>query len=74
MSVRALQRLPEGTGVTIPQELLDELKLATGDGVIVTRAPDGLRIVPFTAERAAQVTAGRDLMVDFADTFRELAK
>lgn len=74
MSVQKLQQIAEGTGLVIPQHMLDELKLAAGDGVIVTRSPAGLEITPYTPERAKQIAAGRKLMQDYAEAFRELAK
>jgi antitoxin component of MazEF toxin-antitoxin module len=74
MSVQQLQRMADGTGLVIPQQLLDELQLSAGDGVIVTRSPGGLQITPYTAGRAKQIAAGRQLMQDYAETFRDLAK
>jgi bifunctional DNA-binding transcriptional regulator/antitoxin component of YhaV-PrlF toxin-antitoxin module len=74
MSVQKLRAMDEGTGLVIPQELLDALKLSAGDGVIVTRSPAGIEITPYTPERARQVAAGRELMRNYEDTFRELAR
>ena len=62
------------TGAVFPRELLSELNIQRGDTVIVTRGPDGFRITPYDPELEKQIEAGREIMNEYRDTLRALAK
>jgi putative addiction module antidote len=61
-------------GATFPKEMLADLKLEKGDTVTATPAPDGYRLTPYDPEVARQVEAGREVMREYRDTLRALAK
>jgi putative addiction module antidote len=61
-------------GVTFPKEMLADLKLEKGDTVTATPAPDGYRLTPYDPDVARQVEAGREVMREYRDTLRALAK
>jgi len=61
-------------GVTLPKEALAALKVEKGDTLTLTPAPDGFRITPYDPEVDQQVEAGRQLMREYRDTLRALAK
>jgi len=61
-------------GVTLPKEALAALKVAKGDTITLTPAPDGFRMTPYDPDVASQVDAGRDIMREYRDTLRALAK
>lgn len=61
-------------GVTFPKEMLADLKLEKGDTVTATPAPDGYRLTPYDPEVARQIEAGREVMREYRDTLRALAK
>ncbi len=61
-------------GVTLPKEALAALKVEKGDTLTLTPAPDGFRITPYDPEVERQVDAGRQIMHEYRDTLRALAK
>ncbi|HEY8699294.1 MAG TPA: hypothetical protein VIM02_16940 [Rhizomicrobium sp.] len=61
-------------GATFPKEMLADLKLEKGDTVTATPAPDGYRLTPYDPDVARQVEAGREVMREYRDTLRALAK
>ena len=61
-------------GVTLPKEALAALKVEKGDTLTLTPAPDGFRITPYDPKVDRQVDAGRQVMHEYRDTLRALAK
>ncbi len=61
-------------GATLPKEALAALMVEKGDTLTLTPAPDGFRITPYDPEVDRQVEAGRQVMRDYRDTLRALAK
>ncbi|HEX3753509.1 MAG TPA: AbrB/MazE/SpoVT family DNA-binding domain-containing protein [Rhizomicrobium sp.] len=61
-------------GVTLPKEALAALKVEKGDTLTLTPAPDGFRVTPYDPEVDQQVDAGRQIMREYRDTLRALAK
>lgn len=61
-------------GVTLPKEALAALKVEKGDTLIVTETPDGIRLTPYDPDIQKQIEAGRELMNEYRDTLRALAK
>jgi len=69
-----LTQIGNSVGVILPKEILARLRVAKGDTLFITEAPDGVMLTPYDPEVAEQVEAGREFMREFRDTFRELAK
>jgi putative addiction module antidote len=62
-------------GAIFPRELLADLNVDRGDTVIVTRSADGgHRLTPYDPEIEKQIEAGREVMREYRDTLRALAK
>ena len=61
-------------GVVLPKEALGRLKVAKGDTLYITEAPDGYRLTPFNPEFEQQMTAARKVMKARRAALRELAK
>jgi putative addiction module antidote len=61
-------------GVTLPKEMLADLHVEKGDTLTVTSSPTGYNLSPYDPEVARQVEAGREVMREFRDTLRALAK
>jgi putative addiction module antidote len=61
-------------GVTLPKEALAALKVDKGDTLTLTEAPDGFRLTPYDPEVERQIEIGRDVMREYRDTLRALAK
>jgi len=62
------------TGVVIPKEMLNRMKVERGDALHVIETPEGYLLTPYDPKIAAQVEAGREFMKEYRDTFKALAK
>ena len=62
------------TGVVIPKEMLNRMKVERGDALHVIETPDGYLLTPYDPKIAEQVEAGREFMKDNRDVFKALAK
>jgi putative addiction module antidote len=67
-------QIGNSVGIVLPKEALAALHAEKGDTVTVSAAPDGLRISAYDAEVQTQVDAGREIMRNYRDTLRALAK
>jgi putative addiction module antidote len=74
MAVLKLTAVGTSTGVVIPKEMLNRMKVERGDALHVVETPDGYLITPFDPDIAAQVELGREFMKEYRDTFKALAK
>ena len=62
------------TGVVLPKELLERLRLAQGDRLTITETPDGVALRAYDPEFERQMEAAERIMRDDRDILRELAK
>ena len=69
-----LTMIGNSVGMVLPKEVLARLKLAKGDTVFLTEAPDGYRITPYDPTFEAQMAVARKLMKKRRAALRELAK
>ena len=74
MSKLKLTAVGTSTGVVIPKEMLQRMKVARGDFLHVSETAEGYLVTPYDPTVAEQVEAGRDFMREFRDTFKALAK
>jgi putative addiction module antidote len=74
MAVLKLTAVGTSTGVVIPKEMLNRLKVGKGDVLHVVETPEGYLITPFDPAIAAQVEAGRSFMKENRDAFKILAE
>ena len=61
-------------GVILPKEMLARLKVSKGDSLFVTEVPDGVTLRPYDTEFAEQMELAREIMKEYRDVLRELAK
>jgi len=73
MSKLKLTAVGTSTGVVIPKEMLQRMKVARGDFLHVSETAEGYLVTPYDPAVAEQVEAGRDFMREFRDTFKALA-
>ena len=74
---KPLKLIPIGnsTGVVIPKDLLQRLKVDRGDQLYLTESPDGsFRITPYDSEFAEEMELARKIMRKDREILRELAK
>jgi putative addiction module antidote len=70
-----LIQVGNSVGVILPKELLTLLNIDKGDTVFATKTPGGgVTLTPFNAEVEEQVRLGREVMREYRDTLRALAK
>jgi putative addiction module antidote len=70
-----LTQIGNSIGVVLPKEALAKLGVEKGDVVYLTDAADGaMQISPYDPEVARQIALGEEIMDDYRDTFRALAK
>lgn len=69
-----VRTIGNSTGVTFPKEVVDRLKIKSGDTVYLTESPDGYRLTPYHPEFARQMEVAESVMRRYKDALRELAK
>ena len=69
-----LTKIGNSLGLILPKEVLARLKLAKGDAIFITDAPEGYRITPHNPAFEAQMKAARKIMKRRRAVLRELAK
>ena len=71
-----LKLIPVGnsTGVILPKELLEKLRVQKGDESQVLEIPDGVQLVPFDAEFARQMGVAEGVMRKRRNLLRKLAE
>ncbi|MFD1894687.1 AbrB/MazE/SpoVT family DNA-binding domain-containing protein [Ottowia beijingensis] len=67
-------QIGNSVGVILPKEVLARLKVGKGDSLFVTDLPDGVALRPYDAEFAEAMEAAREIMKEYRDVLRELAK
>ena len=70
-----ITQVGNSSGMVLPKEALAKLGVVRGDTLYLTEGPDGvMRISPYDPEVADQIQMGEELMDEYRDTFRALAK
>ena len=61
-------------GIILHKETLARLNVQKGDSVYVTDGPEGIRLLPFDPDFAAQMEAAREVMRENRDVLQRLAE
>jgi putative addiction module antidote len=61
-------------GVVLPRDVLDELNVAKGDKLFITRSPEGYRVTRNDPEFERRMGLAREIMRRRHNVLRELAK
>ena len=61
-------------GVTLPREVVERLKIKSGDSVYLTESPDGYRLTPYNPDFSRQMEVAEQVMHRYRDALRQLAK
>ncbi len=69
-----LRAVGTSTGVVLPKETLQHLKVSRGDTLYALETPGGYLLTPFDPAIEDQLKLGLDLMAKYRDVFRALAK
>ena len=74
MHTLKLTQIGNSVGVILPKEALARMKLQKGETVFLTESVDGFILTPYDPALEEEITAGREFMREFRDTFHQLAK
>jgi len=70
-----IKKIGNSTGLILPKELLERLRLSQGDEVLVTEGPGRtLTITPHNDDDERTMRIAREMMVKYAAVLRALAK
>ena len=70
-----IKKIGNSTGLILPKELLAQANLQQGDWVYVSRQPDGsVKLAPYDPEHEEALNVAREVMREYRDTFKALAK
>ena len=74
-TVLQIRKIGNSLGLILPKELLTQLGFAEGDSLEFIRQPEGgVRLQRHDDTHARAMAIARQVMKDYADTMRELAK
>ena len=74
MAVLKLTSLGTSTGVAIPKEMLERLKVGEGDEILAVETPGGYLITAHNPEVERQLKVAQRIMDEYEETLRLLAK
>lgn len=74
MTTLKLIKIGTSTGVVLPKEMLNRLKIEKGDTLYAIETKEGYLITPYDPGIAEQLDAGREFMKKYRDTFKALAE
>jgi putative addiction module antidote len=62
------------TGVVLPKEILERLRVSKGDKLYVLETPNGIELVPYDPEFALQMETAERVMREDRNVLRKLAE
>ena len=68
-----LTAIGNSTGVVLPREILEKLRVGRGDELMVLETPDGITLTAYDPEFAEQMDAAERVMREDRDLLRKLA-
>jgi putative addiction module antidote len=67
-------QIGNSVGIVLPREVLSELHVEKGDTLLITSAPDGVRLSSYEPDFAKKVAVFEKVMRDNRDVLRKLAE
>ncbi len=74
MTALKLRNIGTSTGVILPKKMLARLKVGKGDTLYAIETTEGYLLTPYDPAIEEQLKAGKQLMKDYRETFKALAK
>ncbi len=62
------------TGVVLPKEVLQHLRVKKGDTLYALETPNGIQLTPYNPEFARQIEAAEQVMREDRDVLKKLAE
>lgn len=73
--VLQIRKIGNSLGLILSKDLLARLKLKEGDQLHVIEQPErGIKLTPYDPDHAEAMRIAREVMEEYQDTFRALAK
>lgn len=69
-----LTAIGNSTGVVLPRELLEKLRVDRGDDLMVLETADGITLTPYDPEFAEQMSKAEEIMRRRRNLLKELAE
>ena len=69
-----LTTVGSSTGVVLPKELLEKLRVGKGDLLHVVETPNGIELTPYNPEFAKQMAVAEQVMRSDRDVLKKLAE
>jgi putative addiction module antidote len=70
-----IRRIGNSVGLILSKEMLSRLRLKEGDRLYITEEPErGFKLSPYDPKHAEAMRIAREVMDEYQDTFRALAK
>ena len=73
MSILKLTTVGDSVGIILPREMLERLKVQTGDSLYAVETKQGIELTPYNPELAAQLDTAEKVMREDRDVLRKLA-
>ena len=74
MSTLKLTTVGSSTGVVLPKELLEKLRVQKGDLLHVIETPNGIELTPYDPEFAEQMDLAEEVMREDRNVLKKLAE
>lgn len=74
MQTLKLTTVGNSTGVVLPRELLEKLRVRKGDTLFVLETPNGIELTPYDPAFARQMELAERVMREDRDALRKLAE
>ena len=74
MTTVKLTAIGNSTGLILPKEILQKLRVDRGDVLAVIETPDGIQLTPYDPESARQMDVAEQVMREDRDVLRKLSE
>ena len=74
MTTVKLTTVGSSTGLVLPKEVLERMRVSKGDLLHVIETPNGIELTPYDPDFAAQVEIAEQVMRADRDVLKQLAK
>jgi putative addiction module antidote len=74
MKTIKLTTVGSSTGLVLPKDVLEKLRVQKGDVLHVIETPNGIELTPYDPEFAAQLSVAEDVMREDRNVLRKLAE
>ena len=74
MKTVKLTTVGSSTGLVLPKDVLEKLRVQKGDVLHVIETPNGIELTPYDPEFAAQLSVAEDVMREDRNVLRKLAE